>query len=46
VASEPRQFTIVHASGSLDMKQVDALRMHLDLDRHNPSGTQGSYPLL
>ena len=46
VASEPRQFTIVHASGSLDMKQVDALRMHLDLDRHNPSGRQGSYPLL
>jgi hypothetical protein len=46
VASEPRQFTIAHANGSLDMKQVDALRMHFDLQRHDPSGTQGSYPLL
>jgi hypothetical protein len=46
VASEPRQFTIVHASGSFDMKQVDALRMHFDLQRHDPSGPQGSYPLL
>ena len=46
VAGEPRQFTIVHASGSLDMKQVDALRMHFDLDRHDPSATQGPHPLL
>jgi hypothetical protein len=30
VASEPRQFTLINAVGSLDLAQVDALRRHFD----------------
>jgi Domain of unknown function (DUF4252) len=39
VASEPREFTIVNAVGSLDPSQVDKLRQHFDLRHDAASAT-------
>jgi hypothetical protein len=45
VVSEPRQFTLVNAVGSLDLAQADALRRHFDahgdFDRHGDANADG-----
>jgi hypothetical protein len=43
VASEPREFTIVNAVGSLDPSQVDKLRQHFDL--HHDAAASANTPL-
>ena len=43
VASEPREFTIVNAVGSLDLAQVDKLRQHFDF-HHDAASTATTPP--
>lgn len=43
VASEPREFTIVNAVGSLDPSQVEKLRQHFDL--HHDTAASTTAPL-
>jgi hypothetical protein len=45
VASEPREFTIVHAVGSLDVRQVERLREKFKFDHHS-AASDSSAPLL
>jgi Domain of unknown function (DUF4252) len=48
VASEPREFTIVNAVGTLDLDKVATLRRHLDFnhDHDAAANTRGRLPLL
>ena len=48
VASEPREFTIVNAVGTLDMDKVATLRRHLDFDHDHDAAanTRARLPLL
>ena len=43
VASEPREFTIVNAVGSLDLSQVEKLRQHFDF-HHDAASTAPAPP--
>lgn len=43
VASEPREFTIVNAVGSLDLAQVEKLRRHFDF-HHDAASTAAAPP--
>jgi hypothetical protein len=45
VASEPREFTIVNAVGSLDLAQVDQLRRHFEF-HHDATATVAPWPAL
>jgi hypothetical protein len=46
VASEPREFTIVNAVGSLDLQQVNKLREKYEFDHHAAANDHPSAPLL
>lgn len=45
VASEPREFTIVNAVGSLDLAQVDKLRRHFEY-HHDSAASPPPWPVL
>jgi hypothetical protein len=45
VASEPREFTIVNAVGSLDLAQVDKLRRHFEF-HHDATASAPPWPAL
>ena len=45
VASEPREFTIVHAAGSLDLAQVERLRRHFGF-HHDATASVPPWPAL
>jgi hypothetical protein len=46
VASEPREFTIVNAVGSLDLQQVARLRQKYQFDHHAAADDHQTAPLL
>jgi hypothetical protein len=46
VASEPREFTIVNAVGSLDLAQVDKLRRHFGEFHHDATASAPPWPAL
>jgi Domain of unknown function (DUF4252) len=45
VASEPREFTIVNAVGSLDLAQIDKLRQHFEY-HHDATASAPPWPVL